>query len=191
MVRRLAALLAMGLGLPLMAQEGPPSVGSGLLRGAAAICPGFLLDGGTENLYINGRLEYFADDRVSFRGEGYRYIDSQQQPAPLVQNSQFAFGPFLHHVHGRLDLAAGFEAGLSLAQPALVSAQGLADPAPLRAVPNASLCGSLAFNVWTYMHFFADVRYVHARYNGAPGGPIALDEVMVMAGLGFQLPTKE
>ncbi len=197
MVRTWASTITFCACLVLHAQEPVPYTGPGLLRASGTISPGFLLKQGTTNIYFGGKLEYFTDDKLSFRGEGLWYAGSQQKPAPLLQNSQLSFGPFLHSVHGRLDLSAGVEAGISLVHPADVwirtmeaPDQPYADPAPPRAVPQASLCASLNYAVWDYLHFFVDVRLVHAVYNGSPEGALPLDEVILGAGLGWQLATK-
>lgn len=198
MVRTAVVALAVCMAPLVRAQEGTPCTGAGLLRASGSISPGFLLDQGSTNIYLGGKLEYFTEDRVSFRGEGFWYMGSQQKPALLEQNSQIAFGPFLHSVHGRLDLSAGVEAGISLAHPTnrwvhILKAPDLpyTDPAPLRVVPQASLCASLSYAVWDYFHFFVDARYVHARYNGAPSRSIPLDELMLSAGLGWQLRVRQ
>lgn len=191
-------MLAACMGAVLQAQESIPFTGAGLLRASGSISPGFLLDPGTTNIYLGGKLEYFTGDRVSFRGEGLWYMGSQQNPALLEQNSQISFGPFLHVVDRRLDLSAGVEAGISLVHPAnvwppVLEAPGSPrpDPAPLRVVPQAGVCASLSYAVWDYFHFFVDARYVHARYNGTPNGSIPLDETVLGAGLGWQLRLKK
>lgn len=181
----------------LTAQNGLPFTGAGLLRASGGISPGFLLYGGSTNIYLNGKLEYFLEDRISMRGEGFWYVNSRQHPAPLDQNSQLAFGPFLHCIKGRLDLSAGVEAGLSFVHPAnnwmapLWAPQDpRMDPAPMRAVPTVAMCGSLNYAVWDYLHFFLDLRMVRSRYYGSPLGTLNLDELVPSAGLGWQFPVK-
>ena len=58
---------------------------------------------------------------------------------------------------------------------------------PLKVLPNVSLTGGVTYCVWKYMHFFANARYVHAQYAAAPTGVLSLDELVVSAGLGWQL----
>ncbi|HMN05216.1 MAG TPA: hypothetical protein PKD45_05775 [Flavobacteriales bacterium] len=185
MVRQMligAAMIAASAGA---AQDTAYYRGAGLLRASGAISPGFMLDAPVTNIYVNGKLEYFVEDRISFRGEAFWYIDSQQATPLMEQNSQLAFGPFLHFGNGRADLATGFEAGLSLAKPAHPEGQPVTDP--LRAIPSISLCAGLTYTIWDYFHFFVDARYVHARYTGAYTGTIRLDEVILGGGLGWQL----
>ncbi len=185
--RCLGILLCTGVSL-CSAQDGS-TLGPGLLRGSAAISPGFMVHEQANNFYLSGKLEYFIDARISFRGEGFLFRGDQHEPALLAQNSQLAFGPFYHFAKGRSDLAFGFEPGLSLVQPARPVALDAIEP--LRVVPNVSLCAGYTFAVWEYFHFFLDARYVHASYPGAIGEPLPLDELIIGGGLGFQLNTKK
>lgn len=189
MVKRGLPCLLLCATLACSAQDNAPYVGAGLLRGSGAISPGLLLEAPVTNIYLNGKLEYFAEDRISFRGEVFWYRDSQQAEPLLARNSQLAFGPFYHFVSGRLDAAIGIEPGVSFVQPARPVLQEAADP--LRMVPNASLCAGLTYNVWDYFHFFLDARYVHASYPGSATGAIPLDEVIVSGGLGWQFRLKQ
>lgn len=188
MVSRACLAIALLAAAAAPAQDTASWRGAGLLRASAAISPGFMLDAPATDIYLNGKLEYFLEDRLSFRGEAFWYVDSQQDPAPLAQNSQLGFGPFLHLGRGRGDLALGFEAGLSLVQPALPVAEGAATGVnPLRTVPSAALCAGFTYTIWDYFHFFLDARLVHARYTGAASGTIPLDEAIISGGLGWQL----
>lgn len=171
------------------AQDSTTYRGTGLLRASAAISPGFLLGRAAANNYVNGRLEYFTDQRVSFRGEGFLFISAQQQPAFLKQNSQLAFGPFYHFGQGRLDAMLGIEPGLSFAQPQRpVTAVEYEE---LRVLPNLALCTGITYTVWDCFHFFLDARLNHARYTGSLNGTIALDELIISGGLGWQLRVKK
>ncbi|MBK8497628.1 MAG: hypothetical protein IPL52_02125 [Flavobacteriales bacterium] len=187
MVARFLAFCFGAAAIACAAQEvGAP--GPGLLRGSAAISPGFMLREKAHNFYLTGKLEYFVDPRISFRGESFWFRGDQNEPALLAQNSQVAFGAFYHFAKGRSDLAIGFEPGVSIVQPARPVILIISEP--LRVVPNVSLCAGYTFAVWEYFHFFLDARYVHASYPGAIGGPLPLDEVIIGGGLGFQFRTR-
>ena len=189
MVRTLTALAVLLAHTGLVAQEARPWTERGLLRGSASICPGIPVNGEGTNIYVGGRLEYFLEDVVSIRGEGFWYIDNQQQDAFLAQNSQITFGPFYHIIKDRVDLAFGFEPGLSFVQPSPTENGAWTDP--LRAVPNVALCTGLTYAVWDYFHCFVDARYVHSVYPGSVEGNLLLDEFIFGAGLGFHLHTRK
>ena len=187
MVRRALLLPALLAGLAAAGQESAPAPAPGLLRGSAAISPGFMTQHAITNIYLVGRAELFTDARVSFRGEALWYVGAQQRHPLLTANSQLAAGPFYHWVHGRLDLALGFEPGISLTRPRAAGEGDALGAPPLRVVPSIALCGGLTFSVWEYFQFFVDARYAHGRYTGPRSGAIGLDEVILGAGLGWQL----
>ena len=169
------------------AQAEQPFVRAGLLKFTATICPALLLDAGTTNIHAGGSAEYFVEDRISFKGETFWFLDGQQRNAPLQQNSQLSFGPQFHHMNGRLDLSAGFAPGLSLSRP---NATMDAAAPQVRLLPHVSISGGVTFYVWDHMHFFLNARYVHARYASVPEGSVALDELMLYGGLGWQIRVK-
>lgn len=184
-VRSLAGVLVCAA-LIGRAQDSVPFTGAGLVRVSAAISPGLSLNAPITNIYLNGRLEYFSEDRISCRGEVFWYRGNQEHTASMERNDQVAVGPFYHWVHDRLDLALGMEAGVSFARPAQPEASESADPDPIRVIPNAALCAGLTYTVWDHFHFFLDARLVHARYIGSVSGTIPLDEVIMGGGLGWQ-----
>ena len=81
------------------------------------------------------------------------------------------------------------EAGINLAWPA--GAEVAVEQNAPQLVPSASLCAHFTWAVWDYFHFFADTRYVHARYTGSCDGALPLDEIIVGGGLGFQFRLKK
>ncbi len=170
--------------------------GAGLFRASAAISPG-IMPPTTTNIYVNGKLEYFTDERVSFRGESFWYVDSPQEPAFMAQNSQIGAGPFYHFGKGRLDAALGFEAGVSFAQPLRwrsspnYPGEVLVEYEELRVIPNLALCGGITYTVWDHFHLFLDARYVYAQYTGGLNGTVFLDELILSGGLGFQFRVKK
>lgn len=188
MVARTALLATLLAAAAAQAQDDVPVAEPLLVRGSVAISPGFMVKQPTTNIYVVGKLEVFTDERISLRGEALWYIGSQQQYEPLQQNSQITFGPFVHFTHKRLDLALGFEPGVALTQPA--RDLDFLEQAPLRIIPNMALCGGLTFAVWDYFQFFIDARYTHANYTGPYSATVPLDEFVLGAGLGWQVPVK-
>ncbi len=190
MVRRSCFALFISIGGAAFAQDHVPYIGNGLLRSSATISPGFMLSSPVTNVYVNGKLEYFIEDRISVRGSALWLARTSGQ-AVLEQNSQLSFGPSYHFMKGRMDIGVGVEAGINstrLSQPINSISEGYD---PVRAVPSASLCANLTWAVWDYLHFFVDARYVHARYTGSHTGTVPLDEIVLGGGLGWQLRLKK
>ena len=188
MVSRITLTILLLAAFRTQAQDEAPVAEPLLVRGSVAISPGFMTQRPLTNIYVVGKLEVFADERISWRGEGLWYIGNQQDSPLLEQNSQITFGPFVHFTHKRLDFALGIEPGVALTRPGMDST--FLESAPLRAIPNMALCGGLTFAVWDYFQFFIDARYTHANYTGPYSNLIPLDEVVLGAGLGWQVPVK-
>lgn len=188
MVSRITLTILLLAAFRTQAQDEAPVAEPMLVRGSVAISPGFMTQRPLTNIYVVGKLEVFADERISWRGEGLWYIGNQQDSPLLEQNSQITFGPFVHFTHKRLDFALGIEPGVALTRPGMDST--FLEPAPLRVIPNMALCGGLTFAVWDYFQFFIDARYTHANYTGPYSNLIPLDEVVLGAGLGWQVPVK-
>ncbi len=190
----------------LRAQEDDKYVYRHVLKGSATLCPGFMLAETQTNIYVNGHLEYFPEDRVSLRGEAFWFTGAQQKPALLKEASGFMFGALYHFHKNRLDYFFGLETGATLAKPndtqdsiiVFVGPQTL--PGPYysttthknKALPVFSPVTGITFYVGKYFNFFLEARYVSGRYFGYRyGTTLRMDEIRISAGLGFQLPLKK
>jgi len=158
----------------------------GLLAATGTISPGYLLHHPFTNIYLSGHVEWFAEERISFRGRAAWYVDSQQEPALLVRNDQVSAGGFYHFGRDRLDLHLGLEPGLSFVQEHAVDQPS---PRAVSVVPTTALGAGLTYFVWDHFHFFAAVRYLRSALHGTPLGTLRLDEIQVSGGLGFHLKT--
>src|ERR1700758_3229712 len=90
---------------------------SSVLKGDATISPGYLMNTTQTNIYINGSLEYFPEDKISLRGESFAFVGAQQKTALLNQNSSLMFGACYHFHKNRFDFFVGLETGVSLTKP--------------------------------------------------------------------------
>ena len=144
---------------------------------------------GQRTSYVVGMLAYHPEERLSFVGRGAWYIGAEGENGPLLQDHhQLTAGPRYHWGKGQLDLHTGPETGIALTRP---TAPGVAEALrPLRVLPVIAWNAGLTFLVWDHFHFFLDLRYQHARYEGAAQGAIPLGEVTLAGGLGFHLHTK-
>jgi hypothetical protein len=156
----------------------------GLIMASGAIDPGFMLHQPFTNIYVTGQLAWFAEERISFRGQGSWFVDSQQTPALLKRNDQLSAGVFYHFGKDRVDLNVGVEPGISFTQ---LTAAPEVSPRPVAVVPTVAIGGGLTFFVWDHFHFFAGLRYLRSALHGTTTGTIRLDELMVNGGLGFQI----
>lgn len=176
----------------------------GVLKASATLCTGYMLRQTQTNLYVHGHLEYFTDERISLRGDGFWFAGAQQKPALLAQNSTFLFGGLYHMHKNRLDFFLGMQVGVDLTKPrdtyydiitlggsGYTIAQGTTSY-KLKALPALSPVTGVTFYAASFVNFFLEVRYVSGRYFGYHGGStLFLDELRLSAGLGFQLPTRK
>ena len=53
-----------------------PFVRKGLLKATGTISPSLMLNHKINNIYLSGELEYFLENKISVRGDGLLYMDS-------------------------------------------------------------------------------------------------------------------
>jgi hypothetical protein len=170
-----------------------------ILKGTATITPGFLLNKAQTNIYINGDLEYFADEKISIRGDGFWMVGTQQKKALLKENSAIFFGALYHFHKNRFDYFIGIQPGLSLTKPnatdnsttLLLVSVNTKTEYDYKLLPNFSPVTGITFYVSDYFNFFLNVRYVYARYFGYESSSLRLDELRISVGLGFQIHIKK
>lgn len=204
MVRIIATLFSLLLVSSLFAQDSTKFRYQSVLKGAATISPGYLLNSPQTNIYINGDLEYFPEEHVSLRGESFVFVGAQQKPAMLQQNSCLMFGALYHFHKNKFDCFIGLETGASLTKPNDTNYDTLFIHMPVTVIPTGmtsynykilpliSPVTGITFYVNNYFNFFLNVRYVKSRYYGYQyGKTLLLDEIRISAGLGFQIHLKK
>ncbi|MCC7050601.1 MAG: hypothetical protein IT239_02320 [Bacteroidia bacterium] len=173
----------------IYAQSESSFIRSGLLKATSTITPSFMLNRKINNIYVSGELEYFLEDKISVRGDGLWYRDSQQKTPFLKQNSMVFFGALYHFSNKKNDLFFGVQPAVILAQPNLTDTLGGYYPAVIN--PGMSLIAGYTFYVWDYCNFYVNARYLQSKYVGTRMGKIPLDELFISAGLGFQIHTRK
>lgn len=160
----------------------------GLLKATSTISPGFMLNQQRTNIYVNGELEYFAEEKVSLRGDGYWYLGSQQNPDLLKKNSAMYWGALYHFRKNQADCFIGFQPGLSITQPVVDEKYYYSDYG-IQVCPQMSVLAGFTYYVGKYFNFFANTRYVKSSYRN--NIHIGLDELRISAGLGFNIHLKK
>lgn len=204
MVKRSLLVVFLVLSAIVFAQEEKAFLYKYMLKANATLCPGFMLGQTQNNIYVHGYLEYFPEEKVSLRGDGFWFTGAQQKPSLLKQNSSLFFGGLYHFHKSRFDYFIGLQAGMGFAQPGsnyqqTTSTVGVVttvvyDTAnyALKAIPLISPVTGITFYPGKYVNFFLELRYVNSRYYGYfNGSRLNMDELRVSAGLGFQIPLKK
>ena len=148
-----------------------------------------------QNMYLDGSLEYFASENVSFKGNCLWFIDSRNPNPIIYQNSIILFGSAYHFVRKNHDLSFGFQPGFAIASPNYQSINQEAfffEPKyPLSVLPVAGFNVGYTLYFAKYCNFFFNAQYLFSRYRGTQKGSVVFDEFMISGGLGFQLFTKK
>jgi len=159
-----------------------------LIKASATIAPSTMLNRNDANIYLHGFLEYFPEAKMSLRGETYFFIDGQNKSSntPFVhQSMRTYFGVYLHGGKGNLSPYLGLQPGVVLMRPRDVYSN------QLKLSPSFAVHVGANYFIWKYFHFFVDVAYLNSSYRGLSTGTEKTDELVLSAGLGFQLPTKK
>lgn len=158
----------------------------GLIKADLSFMQSFMLQHKSDNIYLGGNLEYFADNYFSVRGDCFWYIDSRQNDKIFKQNYIIAFGALVHLPLGKSDFYAGIQPALSLTQPA-VNPEITDKQYPFRLLPSFTVSAGYTLYFSRCCNFFIGVNYLVSCYRGTKSASISLDEIMVTGGLGFQV----
>lgn len=185
MVRVVLSAMILLFGLQVLAQDS--YIQPGLIKASATIAPSKMLNRSVDNIYLSGFLEYHLDKRLSLRGDTYWFVDGNALKATdetLSEASRTYFGLFYHLNKNNWDNYLGFQSGISLLRFVAISPK-------VSVTPSFALTAGTSFFVWKYFHFFANLTYVNSSARGIPGGSRKADELILSAGLGFQINSKK
>lgn len=163
----------------------------GLLKGTATISPSTMLNRSVNNTYISGFLEYFIEENLSLRGETFQFVNGNSKTDGtnlfIKQCNRTYFGVFYHLNKNNWDQYIGFQPGIAIMKP-LDSVQS---DTKLLTCPSFAVHIGSTFYVWKYFNFFVDFAYVNSSFRGLTNGTQKTDELILSAGLGFQIQTKK
>ena len=162
-------------------------VRSGLIRSTMTFSPSFMLNNKTTNYYVTGLLEGYLNKNLSIRSEAH-YLVGGKYPdmAPFFKNSiRASLGIQLHKSVGNFDSYVGFLPSFSVSQVnADVDAYG---NRPFHFEPSFALKAGVTFYVWKFFNFFAEATYYNTTIQELNRIEGRADELMISAGLGFNL----
>ena len=189
MVRRIILSSIIFVATVSFAQEN--YIQPGLLKATATIAPSTMLNRSVQNIYISGFLEYHLDSKLSLRGETFVFVDGKSKNATnnlfIKDGMRTYFGAFYHFSKNNWDKYIGFQPGISLIRPL----DSVEPNAPIQVCPSFAAHVGSTYYVWKYFNFYVDVAYVHSSYRGLAIGTQKTDELILSAGLGFQIQTKK
>jgi hypothetical protein len=176
----------------------PPSYRQpGLIEASATFSPSIMLNRNSSNFYLSGFAEYHFDRKISLRSDNFFHLNGLEDN-PFVHNAFRSYFGVLYHFNqdffSNVDPYVSFQPGITIMSMrgwTPDGAQTFAPVEPSRNVVSPSFMTSLGvkYYVWDYFNFFANVSYVNSSMGGVVGGPFRTDEMIMSAGLGFQIPT--
>src|SRR4051812_31890455 len=116
--KTLAVLFLLGTLIIYSQEQKHPFYYNKLIKTTGTISPGIMFATGRTTAYFHGFLEFFPEDRVSFRGDIFYFKGEQEKPGTLDQNSTLKWGLFYHwHKKKKFDYYMGIQPGLNFVQP--------------------------------------------------------------------------
>jgi hypothetical protein len=182
---RLFCFIVVIIGFTTVFAQDEQYIRSGTLKASATIAPSVMLNRSVQNIYINGFIAYQLDRKLSLRGDTYYFMKNAAAKATDIGYSggmHTYFGAFYHETKGNWDNYIGFQPGISVVQTIYNSGASVS--------PSFAVKLGTAFYVWKYFHFFADVTYTNTSVRGISNGAYRADELILSAGLGFQINSK-
>lgn len=163
----------------------------GLLSASATFAPGFMIHSVQTNYHLNAFAEYHINQKVSVKSDSYWFLNSPNANTFDLKMLRSQFGMFYHfnENYSNWDVKLGLLPGVMYSQRAeLLPTDGVIRINSV--APSLSVAAGFDYYIWKYFHFFSQVSYVHATARGLYHGPQRMDEVLITAGLGFQIPTR-
>ena len=186
MVRRLL-ILALVISSTTIGQD--KYTKDGTIQGSAGFSYGMMRDD-VRNVYLQGFIQYFPEENVSLRGDGYYFFNSISDLQPLEQNHQIYAGGAYHFNSKVIDPYLGFQPGIAMSQRSdsvLVAGDLVASNVTVN--PLTSFVAGINYFGSKYFSIFAEARFTRGIHM-SNGWPKYLDELRFSFGLAFQINAK-
>ena len=167
------------------------------LRFSASFATGCLFDAQSNPIYLQGLSEYYIDNKISFRNDGYFFINETSNPT--FETNHQLFSGFAYHFlpDNSIDFYGSFQIGAAFAK-AKYAGPVLDVVIDEKYLQKYTLTTNPVFAVGTgvnlfakkWFHAFLELKYIKGRYlSNAPS--IGLDEFRFSFGLGFNVNLKK
>ena len=162
-----------------------------LVSATATIAPGFQKNNTDVNIYLHGLASFYPEPKVSMDGEVYWFLGGQNQLTLMAENSSIVFGLNYHFAKdGKVDPYVGIMPGLSL-----VSVNNYVLQHPIASsysvVPLVTINAGFKFHMAKWCNAFCNVRYLKGTLVENHLQALALNEIRLSFGLGFNLYGKD
>jgi hypothetical protein len=170
---------------------------NGKLRFSSSFSTGYMLKPKSSPIYLQGLLEYYFDNRISVRSDGYFFINETSNET-FITNHQLFSGFSYHFLPGKtIDLFSSFQIGAAFSKAINLNYefQVLIPPQfrqeyTLTTNPVYAVGVGATFFAQKWFNAFTELKYIRGNYiSEVPS--IRLDEIRFSFGLGFHLGLKK
>ncbi|MBN8697877.1 MAG: hypothetical protein J0L87_15205 [Bacteroidetes bacterium] len=191
----ISTVLVLLFSTPISAQyERQQYIHKHLMRADASIVSGYMYKSGIQNVHVNGNLEYYMDNKISFRGDANYLLGSNgiSDSMGFLHNHSVMLGTVFHiQTKGHFDPYFILQPGIAYTQS--YKQRFIDDPDKSDGRTNypgvLSPLGTagLGFNYYfqRFAHLFMEARYVYGQHLAEAPYPLSLEEVRITFGLGF------
>lgn len=180
----LVLILAGSFGEVFSQEDSKDYVHKGLVRTTLTFATGFMPKQKINNLYLTGNIEYYADSKISFRGDGMYFFNSMNQDKTLKQNHSLYGGAAYHFPKNNLDPFIGLQTGLAISQLGSL----YQDSPKTETAYNPLVSPIVGFNYYAqnWFHLFINARYNFGKHLSGDA-IMPMNEISFSFGLGFNL----
>jgi len=168
-----------------------------LTRATASIVAGSMLHYNINNVNVNGNLEYYLDNTISFRGDINSLLGSTGLTADSIglKNDQSILLGAVYHFHTKnhfdpyFIIQPGFAYTSSYKETVTNDSYKNVIKIYYKGVISPLATAGLGFNYYfqRYFHLFLETRYVYGNHLSEAPKPMSLQELRITFGLGFNL----
>lgn len=169
---------------PNIFSEETPYIHKGLFRTTLTFATGFMPKQKINNLYLTGNIEYYADSKISFRGDGMYFFNSMNQDKTFKQNHSLYGGAAWHFPKKEFDSFIGLQTGLAISQLGSL----YQDSPKTELAYNPLVSPIVGFNYYAqkWFHLFINARYTIGKHISSDA-LMPLNELSFSFGLGFNI----
>lgn len=186
-MKKLSLLLFLLAAAPAAQAQDGPYIRHGLLRAFGTLTPGIMTSQSLTNMYFHGNIEYYLDDRISLRGDGFLFLASTKSRVVYQANHSLFAGASRHiSTEGNFDPYFGLLFGLGMTQ---LPGDIVAEPVSY----NPLLSPHIGINYYgeKVFHIFGEVRYVMGKNFPAGQPASSMGELRFSFGLGLDIFTQK
>lgn len=160
----------------------------GCVRAQGNLAPGYLFSQKIASAYLQGDMDLFFDNRVSFTGSAFYSFALNRKNQTGVKANHAVFAGLNYHFlkPGRFDPYIGFTPGVGIVQAAYKHGEDIRR-SKYSAIPLVSATAGFNYYVGWVFHVFVRVQGVTGQMFGDMPAPVRVDELKCMAGLGWNL----